>query len=92
MHIHVPVSNYVYISRVCSDSYIHLCVPVFINYPCHLEIQNCYNVDFSLPQLSDVQNVILLTELSQFHFVEILHTVHNVSIFVMNEAWWGIIM
>jgi len=33
MHIHIPVSNCVYISRVCYDSYIHLCVPVLINSP-----------------------------------------------------------
>jgi len=33
MHIRIPVSNCVYISRVYYDSYIHMCVPVLINSP-----------------------------------------------------------
>jgi len=95
MHIHIPVSNCVYISRVCYDSYIHVCIPVLINSPIipfTQEFETFTMLTSVFPQLSDVQHIIFLIEVSQFHFVEILHTVHNVSIFVMNEAWWGILM
>lgn len=80
---------------MCCDSYIRLCIPVLINSPIipfTQEFETFTMLTSVLPQLSDIQHIIFLIELSQFHFVEILRPVDNVLIFVMNEAWGGIIM